>query len=338
MRALPPPRITPLRGGPVLRWGVLAPGEIARDFVTTLHANTEQRAHAVASRSAERAANFAATHGIPRSYDSYEGLVADSGIDVVYVAAPHSEHRALALLAIAAGKHVLIEKPIAVTAAQAEEIAAAAASAGVFVMEAMWSRYLPQADVIAQLLEDGVLGDVRLVTVDLGWKFPFDQASRAFDPKLGGGAMLDAGVYSLWFSQFVVGAPTTVLATGSLASTGVDAQAAVAITSASGAQAAITTSILVDTPGLASIYGTDAGVKFDTGFVFPASFRLVTDGVELAWHDESGLTGRDGLAWEAVALAQFVADGRAQSPVHSLEQSVSLMRTIDEVRRQLGAC
>jgi predicted dehydrogenase len=337
MRSLPAPRVTPLRGGPVLRWGVLAPGEIARDFVTTLHANTDQRVHAVGSRSAERAAAFAATHGIPRSYDSYEQLVADPDIDVVYVAAPHSEHRALALLAIAAGKHVLIEKPIAIDAAQAEEIAAAAASAGVFAMEAMWSRYLPQADVIAQLLDDGALGDVRLVTVDLGWKFPFDAQSRAFDPSLGGGALLDAGVYSLWFSQFVLGAPAEMLAVGSLADTGVDVQATVAITSASGAQAAITTSILVDTPGLASIYGTDARVEFDTGFVFPASFRLVTDGAELAWQDESGLTGRGGLAWEAVALAQYVADGRTESPVHSLEQSVSLMRTIDEVRRQLGA-
>ncbi|MEO6944947.1 MAG: Gfo/Idh/MocA family oxidoreductase [Lacisediminihabitans sp.] len=337
MTTLPAPHITPLRGGPVLRWGVLAPGEIAGDFVTTLHANTNQRVHAVASRSSERAANFAATHGIPRNYDSYDQLVADPDIDVVYVAAPHSEHRALALLAIAAGKHVLIEKPIAVNAQEAREIAAAAASAGVFVMEAMWSRYLPQADVIASLLNDGALGDVRLVTVDLGWKFAFDPASRAFDPALGGGAMLDAGVYSLWFSQFVLGAPQSMLATGSLAETGVDAQSAVAITSASGAQAAITTSFLVDTPGLAAIYGTDARVEFDSGFVFPASFRLVTKGAELAWRDDSGLTGRAGLAWEAVALAQYVADGRTQSPVHSLEQSISLMQTIDEVRRQLGA-
>lgn len=337
MTSLPAPIVTPLRGGPVLRWGVLAPGEIAGDFVTTLHANTDQRVHAVASRSAERAATFAATHGIPRNYDSYDQLVADPDIDVVYVAAPHSEHRRLALLAISAGKHVLIEKPIAVNAQQAEEVAVAAASAGVFVMEAMWSRYLPQADVIARLLVDGVLGDVRLATVSLGWKFPFDPAGRAFDPVLGGGAMLDAGVYSLWFSQFVLGNPQTVLATGSLASTGVDVQSAVAITSARGAQASITTSILVDTPGLAAIYGTDARVEFDTGFVFPARFRLITDGAELVWQDESGLAGRDGLAWEAVALAQYVADGRLQSPVHSLDQSISLMRTIDEVRRQLGA-
>ncbi|WP_349899004.1 Gfo/Idh/MocA family protein [Parafrigoribacterium soli] len=337
MTSLPQPRVTPLRGGPVLRWGVLAPGEIARDFVTTLHSNTDQRVHAVASRSAERAATFAATHGIPRSYDAYEQLVADPAIDVVYIAAPHSEHRTLALLAISAGKNVLIEKPIAVTASQAEEIAAAAASAGVFAMEAMWSRYLPQADVIAQLLEAGRLGDVQLVSVDLGWQFPFDRAARIFEPKLGGGAMLDAGVYSLWFSQFVLGAPKTVLATGSLAATGVDAQSAVALTSASGAQASITTSILVNTAGLASIYGTDARLEFESGFVFPARFRLVTADAELSWRDESGLQGRDGLAWEAVALANYVAEGRKQSPVHSLADSIALMRTIDEVRAQLGA-
>ena len=342
MNSLPESRVTPLRGGPALRWGVLAPGAIARDFVTTLHANTDQRVHAVASRSSERAATFAAAHGIPRNYDSYDQLVADPDIDVVYVAAPHSEHRALALLAIAAGKHVLIEKPIALNAREAGDIAAAAASAGVFVMEAMWSRYLPQSDVISQLLDDGALGDVRLVSVDLGWKNEYDPTSRMYDPKLGGGAMLDAGIYSLWFAQFVLGAPTAVFATGSLAPTGVDAQTVVALSAANGAQASVSTSILINTPGIASIFGTDARLQFDDSFVFSAGFRVISGGSEpsgsdLVWEDASGLRGRDGLCWQAVALASYVAEGRTQSPVHSLEQSISLMRTIDDVRAQVGA-
>ena len=333
---LPTPRNVPLRGGPVLRWGVLAPGTIANDWVSTLHANTDQRVVAVGSRSAERGAAFAASHGIPRSGD-YDSVVGDPDVDVVYIAAPHSEHRSLALLAIAAGKHVLVEKPIALTADQAGEIAAAARAAGVFAMEAMWTRYLPQTDVIAQLLEQRAIGDVTLVTAVLGWQWPFDPASRGFAPALGGGAMLDAGVYSLWFSQFVLGEPTRVQASGNLAPTGVDSDSVVAIESASGALAAVTTSIVANTPVLAAVYGTEGSIQFDSAFVFPASFRLVTSDGEEHFTDPSGLEGRDGLAWQATALAQYVADGLTESPIHSLDDSLALMRTIDEVRRQLGA-
>jgi predicted dehydrogenase len=336
MNSLPLPQVTPLRGGPVLRWGVLAPGAIAHDFVSTMHRNTDQRVHAVASRTAARAAAFAAAHGIPRNYGSYQQLVADPAIDVVYIAAPHSEHRDLALLAIAAGKHVLIEKPIALDAAQAIEIADAARAAGVFAMEAMWSRYLPQASVIRQLLDARELGDVKLVTVNLGWRNDFDPASRMYDPALGGGAMLDAGVYSLWFSQFVLGVPSSVRAAGILAPTGVDVQAAATLDFDGRAQASITTSILIDTPGIATIEGTAASLRFDGNFVFPAAFRVVTDGDSRSWSDAAAPTGRDGLAWEATALAQFVSEGRTESPLHSLDDSISLMRTIDEVRAQVG--
>jgi predicted dehydrogenase len=144
---------------------VLAPGTIADDFVATVRANTDQRVAAVASRSSERGRRFAERHAIDRVHSSYEALVADPGVDIVYVAAPHSEHARLGLLAIAAGKHVLIEKPIATSAAEAEEIAAAARSAGVFAGEAMWTRYLPQFDVLDGLLRRGDLGSI-------GWRRP----------------------------------------------------------------------------------------------------------------------------------------------------------------------
>jgi predicted dehydrogenase len=337
MTVLPEPQVVPLRGGPVLRWGVLAPGGIANDFVTTMHRNTDQRVHAVASRSAERAAAFATTHGIPRHYGSYEQLVGDPDIDVVYVAAPHSEHRALALLAIAAGKHVLIEKPIALDAAQATDIADAARAAGVFAMEAMWSRYLPQATVIRRLLDDGALGEVRLVSVNLGWQNSYDPSSRMYDPALGGGAMLDAGVYSLWFAQFVLGRPSRVLAAGILAPTGVEAQAAATLDYAGAAQASITTSLLVNTPGRPTIHGTEASLRYDGHFVFPAGFRVVSGDAETIWTEDSGLSGRDGLAWQTTALARYVDEGRTESPLHSLDDSIALMRTIDEVRGQVGA-
>ncbi|MCU1509211.1 MAG: oxidoreductase [Glaciihabitans sp.] len=337
MKSLPLPTPAPLRGGPTLRWGVLAPGVIARAFTHALHTHTDQRVHAVGSRTKERAEQFARDYDIPRAYDSYEALVADDGIDVVYIAAPHSEHHALALLAIAAGKHVLVEKPIAVRAWQAIEIAAAARAAGVFAMEAMWSRYLPQATVVDSLMRNGELGDVKFVTADASWYFEFDAASRAFDPALGGGALLDAGVYSFWFSQFALGNPTAIASFGSLAPTGVDAQAVSALQFASGAQAAISTSILVDSPSQGSIFGTKGSVRYENGFIYPSAFRLTIGGDETEWKDESGVQARDGLAWQAVALAGFVADGRTESPLHSLDDSIALMQSLDEVRTQLGA-
>jgi predicted dehydrogenase len=265
----PDVRVPALRGGPVLRWGVLAPGGIAGDFTETVLANTDQRVTAVASRSIERAARFAARHGIDRVSESYEQLVADPEVDVVYVAAPHSEHRALSLLAISAGKHVLIEKPIAVSATEAEEIAAAARSAGVLAAEAMWTRYLPQFDVLHQVLERGDLGVVRLATADVGWRLGPDAPARFFDPAQGGGAALDMGVYGYWFAQFAIGRPVRIRALGGMTGSGVDDQAVVA------------------------------------------------------------------LAWQASALAHFAAEGMRDSPVHSLDDAISVMRTIDAVRRQL---
>ena len=164
----PAVRVAPLRGGPVLRWGVLAPGTIAGDFVATVRQNTDQRVTAVASRSIERGRAFADRHGVERVHESYEALVADPAVDIVYVASPHSEHARLGLLAITAGKHVLIEKPIATSAREAEEIAAAARAAGVFAAEAMWTRYLPQFDVLDQVLQRGDLGTIRLATAEVG--------------------------------------------------------------------------------------------------------------------------------------------------------------------------
>jgi predicted dehydrogenase len=331
----PDVRVPALRGGPVLRWGVLAPGGIAGDFTETVLANTDQRVTAVASRSVERAARFAARHGINRVSESYEQLVADPEVDVVYVAAPHSEHRALSLLAISAGKHVLIEKPIAVSATEAEEIAAAARSAGVLAAEAMWTRYLPQFDVLHQVLKRGDLGVVRLATVDVGWRLGPDAPARFFDPAQGGGAALDMGVYGYWFAQFAIGRPVRIRALGGMTGSGVDDQAVVALAGPGNRHASVTTSMAVTNSGLAAIHGSGGSARFLEPFVFPARFVVAVAGEVHEWHDTSGLTMRAGLAWQASALAHFAAEGMKDSPVHSLDDAISVMRTIDAVRHQL---
>lgn len=337
VRSLPAPRVVPLRGGPVVRWGLIGPGTIAQDWVSTVHRNTDQRVVHVASRSIERAEAFAARNGIDRHSAGTDRILEDPDVDIVYICAPHAQHHPLAMAAIAAGKSVLVEKPIALNAVQAQEIVSAARAAGVFAMEAMWSRHLPQADLLAQLIDGGDLGEVRLVTAHLGWKWPYDPAHANFDPAVGGGVMIDAGVYSLWFAQSVIGAPTAVHASGMLAPTGAETEALITLTGAGGARAMVSASVTTTTPGLASVHGTEGGIEYETSFVFPARLRITRSGDETVWDDGSGLTGRDGLAWQVAAAASFLSEGRTESPLHTLDDALSVMRAIDEVRRQLGS-
>jgi len=332
----PEPEVEALRGGPVLGWGVIGSGTIANDFTRTLHANSDQRVVAVGSRSAERASAFAARHGVPGVHDSYEALVADPSVDVVYVASPHPQHLEHALLAIGAGKHVLVEKPMTTSEADTRTLAAAAREAGVLAMEAMWTRYLPGTTVVARLLADGALGDVRSASVDVGWPHDPDPADRMFDPAAGGGALLDAGVYGHWFARFATGAPVTSRTSGTLSERGVDLQSVTVSTAGGGAQAVVTTSITAWTPGLAVIAGSRATVRYTDHFVFPASFALHHRADESRWEDPSGLRGRDGLVWQAAALARYVHDGRTDSPLHSLDDAIGVAAALDAARAALG--
>jgi predicted dehydrogenase len=336
---MPTPAVAPLRGGPVLRWGVLAPGDIANDFVRAIHTHTDQRVIAVAGRSPERAQAFADRFGIARVHPDHAALVADPAVDIVYVASPHSEHKRMALLAIAAGKHVLVEKPIAVTAAEAREIRDAARNARVFAMEGMWSRYLPQTDAMLKLRDDGVLGDLRLVTADFGTRGNPDPTGRIYNPELAGGALLDLGIYPVWFAHLWLGKPDQITTLGTLTSTGVDEQAAIVLQYNSGAQALLSTTLMAFTPARASVSGTKARIEVNPWMAVPAGFELVKPGkgdVRLQFRNDTPLQFRDGLAWEAAAVARHVADGLLDSPLHPLQFAIGVLETMDEIRRQIG--
>jgi len=338
--ALPPPR--PVPAGPALRWGVLAPGGIAGRFVTALHAHSPQRVVAVGSRSADRGRRFAAEHGIPRAHVGVEALVSDPDVQVVYVASPHQAHAPQALAAIAAGKHVLIEKPFAVDAEQARVVVDAARSAGVLAMEAMWTRYLPQFDVVRQLLADGDVGEVDLVSADFGFQLPFDPGHRMYDPARAGGALLDAGVYPLSFVSSVLGPPAEVLARGALAPTGVEHKASVLLTYAgTSAHGIATTSTQAAYPVLASVSGSLGRIDVHSPFLAASGVSVSTGGWgkdpgTLTWRDTTHTGVYDAMHHEADALASYVGQGRLESPVHPLNEVVDVIRTIDEVRRQLG--
>lgn len=214
----------PPREAPGLHWGVIGPGRIAASFVQALRAHTEQRVVPVGSRDAERARAFADRFGIPSAYGSYAEVLDDAWVDIVYIASPHSEHYTHALMAIEAGKHVLVEKAFTRDAGEAEQLIEAAHKQGVFCMEAMWTRFLPHMDVVRQVLDLGLLGEVRTVTADHGQFMSPDKDHRLFAPELAGGALLDLGVYPVSFAAMVLGPFASLAAVGDMTHTGVDGQ------------------------------------------------------------------------------------------------------------------
>ena len=339
--ALPEAEIyTPDSGEPSLRWGIVGPGWIAGEFAKALTAHTAQRVVAVGSRSTERAEAFASAHGIDLALGSIDALVTHPDVDVVYIATPQSEHLSIALAAIAAGKHVLVEKPMTVTAAEARTLVDAARAAGVLAMEAMWTRYLPQTSVLRRLVADGAIGEVRSVLADHGQLIAADPSHRLYRPELGGGALLDLGIYPVQFASMVLGTPTGITAVGGMTPTGVDAYSTLALTYGGGAQSTLFTSIATRTPVTAAITGSEGMITIDSLFYTPTSFTLWTNdffGPSVPWSDPTDLRLFDGLAWEATALARFVGEGRTESPVHTLDETVSILATIDEARAQLAA-
>ena len=211
---------------PGLRWGVIAPGGIARNFIGTMHAATASRLTAVCSRSLERARDFArdfeSDAGCATAYADIEEFLAHEGLEAVYVASPHAQHFDLAKQVLEAGIPVVIEKPMTLNAEQARELFELGREKGAYVQEAMWSCFMPHYDVIRQVIESGTIGEVTGVIADHCQYFPFDPEHRLYAPELGGGALLDLGVYPLAFAHWVAGSPETVQATGTLTSTGVD--------------------------------------------------------------------------------------------------------------------
>ena len=334
---LPPSRVANPLDAPALRWAVLAPGGIAAQFARALQTHTRQRIVAVGSRSRQRAEAFAATFEIDRAYGSYEEAVADGRVQAVYVASPHTEHARQAIMAIEAGKHVLVEKPLAPTTREATRITDAAAAAGVLAMEAMWTRYLPHIDVLRRLLEAGEVGEIVLVSADFGAAFDFDPSGRIFNPALAGGGLLDVGVYASSFVSMVAGEPVELSVTGALAETGVDALATLAGRHAKGEHSVAVSTILAATPQHASVMGRRGRIDVHPPFWMPGGLSLTRGDQRGDWRDESPLRGHDGLAYEAAAFASYVSEGRTDSPLLPLAESVAVIRTLERARSALGS-
>ncbi|HQA32118.1 MAG TPA: Gfo/Idh/MocA family oxidoreductase [Propioniciclava tarda] len=337
---LPSSRVPDPRDAPPLRWGILATGGIARAFAEALRLHTRQVVLACGSRTQDAADRFAAAVGAERAYGSYEALVADPDVDAIYVASPHSHHAEHALLAIAAGKPVLVEKSFTRTAAEAHAVVDAARAAGVLAMEAMWTRFQPGADIIRQLLAGGVLGELETVLADHGQAFAFDPTHRLYAPELAGGALLDLGIYPLSFAFFALGRPGRVTTVGSLAPTGVDRQLSLILdgfAAAPNAQALLNTTLAAKTPTTASISGSEARVELPGPFYIPQPVTLIgRDGVQLT-SAQPTIPAHQGLCYQAAHFATLAKEGRLESPLLPLDETLAIMETMDLIRTQLHA-
>lgn len=332
---LPVSRIADPQNAPPIRWGILGSGMIAGALAYAVRAGTASTVAAVGSRDLARAQDFAREHEIDAAYGSYEELVA-ADVDVVYVATPHSEHHAHALLALRAGKPVLVEKAFTRNAREAAEVVTAARDRGLFCMEAMWSRFLPHYDVVRQLVADGHLGRVQTVFADHGQRLWPDGPQRLSDPALAGGALLDLGIYPVSFAQMVLG-DVEISARATLTPEGVDATTSIIARNAGGAHAVLNATMTAKTPTTAVIAGESARIEIDGDFYQPNPVRLISPAGETlgAWEYDLG-TGHFGLRYEAAEVARCLAAGLTESPLLPLDTTLSIMRILDEVREQTG--
>lgn len=331
---LPVSRLPDPMRAPPLRWGILGTGWIADQFLRSCRGQTRQVFAAVGSRSLASARDFAEAHGIARAHGSYADLCADPGIDVIYVATPHNLHHAHVTMALEAGKHVLVEKPIALNHAQAAEIVALARAKGLFLAEALWSYFLPKFDVIAQLLEDGVLGELSSVYAEFGEYLP--PAHRLFDPALAGGPLLDLGTYPVSLICRLLGAPEAVAGFGIDDPSGVNGQLAVAMRHRTGLSTMGTTPYGF-TRTDAAVVGRAATLRFTSEAYLPGGFSLHSrQNDRVLIHEETPGRHFEGLFHEASEVARCISAGQAETGCRPLGDSLETMLALDAIRRALG--
>ena len=316
------------------RWGILATGGIARLFTRDL-VDHGFRVTAVGSRSLDSARAFAADFDIPRAHGSYEDLCSDPEVDVVYVATPHAFHAADATAALRHGKHVLVEKPFTLDAGQAREVSGLARERGLLVMEAMWTRFLPHMAFLREAIGQGRIGQVRWLHADHTQRLPADPAHRLNDPALGGGALLDLGVYPLSFAHDLLGAPTEVLARGTLRETGVDASVATMLRHADGAVSTSYSASDARGANTAVVLGSDGRIEIAPVWYTPAPVRLYDADGSLVEQFDRPVSGR-GMQYQAAEVERLLDAGRTSSPLMTPEDSVAVMATMDEVRALIG--
>jgi predicted dehydrogenase len=317
----------------VIRWGICGTGRIAAKFAADLRRVPGATLAAAGSRTTGAAEEFGRRFGVPRTHGSYAGLAADDSVDVVYVATPQSRHRDDTLLFLAEGKAVLCEKPFAMDAAQGAAMVAAARAAGLFLMEAMWMRFLPVHVELRRLLRAGVIGTPHVLAADFGYRVAPGTPHRLLDPALGGGSLLDLGVYPVALALSLLGPPDRVAALDDRGQDGVDGQTGVLLGHPGGALAVLYSSILGRTPSGASITGSAGRIDIDppchasTGLTVHTAAG--TSRVDLPYEGA-------GLHFEAAEVVDCLRAGRPESPAMPLADTLAVLGTLDRIRSGAG--
>jgi predicted dehydrogenase len=319
-----------------IRWGIAGLGKIAGKFAEGLALVPGAKLVAVASSSGERAQAFAAQHQVPRAYDHFAALAQDPAVDVVYVAAPHSDHHPLSLLMMQHGKAVLCEKPLAMSLTQVSEMIATAEARQVYFMEALWTKFLPQFTRLQQLVQQQAIGQVRSVHAQFAFVPPFLPERRVLNKALGGGALLDIGIYPILLANSLLGPPDQLLAQAQFGPTGVDEQCNMLFHYASGATAVLSCAFAYTGAVEATIYGTEGYLHLHHPWhgLCPAlswynGQRELVEKIHFAHHG-------NGYNHEAEAVGHDLRAGRLQNPMVSHEFSRQLMATLDRTRLAAG--
>ncbi|GAB3503075.1 Gfo/Idh/MocA family oxidoreductase [Spirosoma knui] len=316
------------------RWGILGPGRIAHKFVQDLLTLPDAQLYAVASSDQQRADAFAQQYSIPHAFGSYDGLLTLPELDVVYVATPHVKHHENTLMLLNGGVAVLGEKPFAMNSAQVQEMVQTARSKSIFLMEALWSRFIPVLQKAKQLVDDGAIGRVTGVRADFGFAAPFAPDGRLFDKALGGGALLDIGIYPLFWSYFMLGMPESIKASAIFGETGVDEQCGMVLTYPNGELAMLDSTLRARTPCEAFVYGTEGLIRVGSRWHESQQLMLDRNGHEPEVISVERTTF--GYDYEAQHVMQCLAKGRTESSLWSLDDSVNLMQLLDAVRAETG--
>lgn len=314
------------------KWGILAAGRIAGKFAEGMASTGHPYIKAVASRSLERAQSFAADHGLEKAYGNYQSLVEDPELDIIYVASPHSHHLDHALLALQHGKHVLCEKPITVNAEQARQLISTARKQKRFLMEALWTRFLPVMVQVRTWLKEGLIGEPRLLRAGFNYRTDINDAqSRIFNPDLAGGALLDVGIYPIMLSSMVFGeAPELIHSLASRASTGVDLQSAYLFQYSNGGIATLSSGFEAAGTMNAMIAGTKGEIRLPFFWKGQEAVVSYPDGREEHHYFSFESSG---LQYQALHLMECLDQNLMESPVMSLNESLELQLTMDKIRR-----
>ena len=317
----------------VFRWGFLGFGCFSFLFAFGLLLSPGAKLMAVGSRTKEKDEEFGKEFDVPHRHATYADLANDPEVDAIYIGTPHPMHHEDTLLCLRAGKAVLCEKPFTINAKQAEELVAESRRSSVFLMEAMWTRFLPAFVRLREIVNSGGIGEVRMVQADFGFRAGFDPGSRLFDPKLGGGGLLDVGVYTVSLASMLLGKPTEIKSFANLGSTGVDEEAAVIMSHEDGRLAMLSSAVRLTTPHYARVLGTDGMITVPPAWWVGSSLTVSKEGKDEVI--DCAFTG-NGYNYQAEEVQRCVRAGAIESPTMSHAESVEIMRTLDAIRAQWG--